>query len=93
MNFLYYICDMKITTVNIIHPEYGKIVEESFKDATQLKLFLRMIQDSIDTNDSFHHFNVTDTLIQIPSKILKNCLIFTNQNSISYTEQVLSKTV
>jgi hypothetical protein len=82
---------MKIITLNIIHPEYGKIVEETFQDATQIKLFLRMVQDSIDTNTSFNHYNITDTLIQIPSKVLKECLIFTNKKQVSYTEQVLSK--
>jgi len=82
---------MKVTVLNIIHPEYGKIVSETFTDATQLKLFLNMIQNDIDSNRKFHHFNVTDTLIQIPSNILKECLIFTTSNKVTHTEQVLAK--
>ena len=86
-----YICTMKVTTLNIVHPTFGKIVSENFTDAVQLKLFLGMVQVSIDSEKGFHHFNVTDTLIQIPSSILKECLIFTNAERVTHTEQVLAK--
>ena len=82
---------MKVTTLNIVHPIFGKIVSETFSDATQLKLFLGMVQVSIDSDKGFHHFNVTDTLIQIPASILKECLIFTNAERVTHTEQVLAK--
>jgi lipoprotein signal peptidase len=82
---------MKVTTLNIVHPTFGKIVSENFTDAVQLKLFLGMVQVSIDSEKGFHHFNVTDTLIQIPASILKECLIFTNVERVTHTEQVLAK--
>jgi len=82
---------MKITTLNIIHPKFGNIVSETFSDDIQLKLFLGMVQVSIDSEKGFHHFNVTDTLIQIPASILKECLIFTNTEKVTHTEQVLAK--
>jgi lipoprotein signal peptidase len=82
---------MKVTTLNIVHPTFGKIVSENFTDAVQLKLFLGMVQVSIDSEKGFHHFNVTDTLIQIPASILKDCLIFTNAERVTHTEQVLAK--
>ena len=82
---------MKITTLNIVHPIFGKIVSETFSDATQLKLFLGMVQVSIDSDKGFNHFNVTDKLIQIPASILKECLIFTNAERVTHTEQVLAK--
>jgi hypothetical protein len=50
-----------------------------------------MAQVSIDSDKGFHHFNVTDTLIQIPASILKECLIFTNAERVTHTEQVLAK--
>jgi hypothetical protein len=82
---------MKITTLNIIHPNFGTVLSETFSNATQLKLFLGMVQVSIDSEKGFHHFNVTDTLIQIPASILKECLIFTNAEKVTHTEQVLAK--
>ena len=82
---------MKITTLNVIHPKFGTILSETFSDATQLKLFLGMVQVSIDSEKGFHHFNVTDTLIQIPASILKECLIFTSVEKVTHTEQVLAK--
>ena len=82
---------MKITTLNIIHPKFGTILSETFSDTTQLKLFLGMVQVSIDSDKGFHHFNVTDTLIQIPASILKECLIFTSSEKVTHTEQALAK--
>ena len=82
---------MKVTTINIVHPDFGKIFTESFSDATQLKLVLNMIQTDIDSKRRFHYFNVTDTFIQIPYNILKECLIFTNAERVTHTEQVLAK--
>jgi hypothetical protein len=82
---------MKVTTLNIIHSEYGTIFTETFTDAIQLKLFIGMLQSSIDSLKGFHHFNVTDTLIQIPASILKECLIFTTPTKVTHTEQVLAK--
>lgn len=81
----------KFTTLTIIHPTFGKIVSEDFTDAVQLKLFLKMVQVSLDTEKSFHHFNMNDTLIQIPFQILSECIIFTNSSSVTFTEQVLAK--
>lgn len=81
----------KFTTLTIIHPNFGKIVSEDFTDAVQLKLFLKMVQASLDGEKSFHHFNMNDTLIQIPFQILNECIIFTNSQSITFTEQVLAK--
>ena len=82
---------MKVTTLNIVHPNFGKIVSENFTDAVQLKLFLKMVQVSLDGEKTFHHFNMNDTLIQIPFSVLNECIIFTNSNSVTFTEQVLAK--
>lgn len=82
---------MKITTLNIIHPKFGTILTETFSDAVQLKLFLAMVQVSIDSEKGFHHFNVTDSLFQIPASVLKECLIFTSSEKVTHTEQVLAK--
>jgi len=82
---------MKQTTLNIYHEVIGNVLSISFTDEVQCKLFLKLVNDSIEYGETFKYFNVTDTLIQIPSNILKNCIIFTKNETVTYTEQVLAK--
>lgn len=82
---------MKQTTLIIQHEKFGKILSMSFSDVIQTKLFLKMVNDSIDNGVSFRYFNVTDTLIQIPFKILSECLITTENELVTFSDQVLAK--
>ena len=80
-----------ITTLNIQHENYGKILTMGFTDVVQTKLFLKMVNDSIDNEKAFRYFDVSHTLFHIPFKILSECLITTETELVSYSEQVLAK--
>ena len=82
---------MKQTTLIIQHEIFGKILSMSFSDMVQTKLFLKLVNDAIDNNKAFRYFNVTDTLIQIPFKILSECLITTENKVMTFSDQVLAK--
>jgi hypothetical protein len=82
---------MKQTTLNIQHETFGKILSMSFSDMVQTKLFLKLVNDAIDNKTSFRYYNVTDTLIQIPFKILSECLITTENEVMTFSDQVLAK--
>ncbi|CAB4129870.1 hypothetical protein UFOVP117_140 [uncultured Caudovirales phage] len=82
---------MKQTTLIIQHEIFGKILSMSFSDMVQTKLFLKLVNDAIDNKTSFRYFNVTDTLIQIPFKILSECLITTENEVMTFSDQVLAK--
>jgi hypothetical protein len=82
---------MKQTTLIIQHEIFGKILSMSFSDMVQTKLFLKLVNDAIDNGKSFRYFNVTDTLIQIPFKILSECLITTENEVMTFSDQVLAK--
>ena len=82
---------MKQTTLIIQHEIFGKILSMSFSDMVQTKLFLKLVNDAIDNKTSFRYYNVTDTLIQIPFKILSECLITTENELITFSDQVLAK--
>ena len=86
-----YICGMKQTTLIIQHEIFGKILSMSFSDMVQTKLFLKLVNDAIDNGKAFRYFNVTDTLIQIPFKILSECLITTENEVMTFSDQVLAK--
>lgn len=82
---------MKQTTLIIQHEIFGKILSMSFSDMVQTKLFLKLVNDAIDNGNAFRYFNVTDTLIQIPFKILSECLITTENEVMTFSDQVLAK--
>ena len=82
---------MKQTTLIIQHEIFGKILSMSFSDMVQTKLFLKLVNDAIDNDQAFRYFNVTDTLIQIPFKILSECLITTENEVMTFSDQVLAK--
>jgi|688.fasta_scaffold1996581_1 hypothetical protein len=82
---------MKQTTLIIQHEIFGKILSMSFSDMVQTKLFLKLVNDAIDNKTSFRYYNVTDTLIQIPFKILSECLITTENEVMTFSDQVLAK--
>ena len=82
---------MKQTTLIIQHEIFGKILSMSFSDMVQTKLFLKLVNDAIDNGKAFRYFNVTDTLIQIPFKILSECLITTENEVMTFSDQVLAK--
>jgi len=81
---------MKVT-LNIQHEKFGKVLTMSFVDAIQTKLFLKLVNDAIDNGVAFRYFNVTDTLIHIPNKILVESLITTEMEFVTFSEQVLAK--
>jgi len=82
---------MKQTTINIYHEKIGNVFSMSITDEVQTKLFLKLVNDSIEYKETFKYFNVTDTLVHIPHNILKDCVIYTQNEVVTYTEQVLAK--
>jgi len=81
---------MKVT-LNIQHEKFGKVLTMSFVDAIQTKLFLKLVNDAIDNGVAFRYYNVTDTLVHIPNKILVESLITTEMEFVTFSEQVLAK--
>jgi len=81
---------MKVT-LNIQHEKFGKVLTMSFVDAIQTKLFLKLVNDAIDNGVAFRYYNVTDTLVYIPNKILIESLITTEMEFVTFSEQVLAK--
>jgi hypothetical protein len=75
-----------MTTVKIEHEQYGVLLNESFSDAVQLKLFLKVIQASLEMKKELSMFNGVDLLVHIPHHILVNSIITTtkvNDNQLS----------
>ena len=61
--------------IRIISETMGELVNETFMDQVQFKLFLKMVHASIELDSNLSFFNGDTFLINIPSKILKNCVV------------------
>jgi len=77
--------------IKIFNDKVGEILNETFVDQTQFKLFLKMVHASIELDENLSFFNGDTFLINIPSRILKDSVIVTSTKEISITEQVKSK--
>ena len=77
--------------IRIVHEKFGNLVDESFVDSTQFKLFLKMVHGCIELKNDLSFFNGTDFLIHIPYKHLVDCIIITSMDEVSVVDQVRSK--
>jgi len=80
-----------VKNVVIIHPKFGEVLNETFMDEVQFKIFLNMVHSSIELNQNLSTFNGKDFLIHVPSNILKECLVIGQVKEISMAEVVLAK--
>ena len=78
-------------TIKIQHETFGIIVNESFSNGVQFKLFLKMVNACLETKTNLDFFNGVDFLVHIPYKILVNSVIISNESEILMSEQVKSK--
>lgn len=77
--------------VKVINDKFGELINETFMDQTQFKIFLKMVHGSLVLDEDLSFFNGDTFLVHIPNKILKESVIFTNVKEISLTDQVKSK--
>jgi hypothetical protein len=76
--------------IRIFHPIHGLLLSENFVNPSQFKLFLKMLNGCLISDENLTFFNGTDFLINIPHVILKESVITTSLNS-SVTEQLITK--
>jgi hypothetical protein len=84
---------MNTTTyiVRIENEKFGTIVNESFVNATQYKLFLKMIHGCLELKNDLTFFNGVDFLIHIPYTKLVDSIILTKQDNYTMSDVVKSK--
>lgn len=77
--------------IRILHETFGELLNETFMDQIQFKLFLKMVHTSVELKGNLSFFNGDTFYVNIPAKTLGECIIVTNTKEISITEQVKSK--
>jgi hypothetical protein len=84
-------------TIKIQHEKFGVLLNETFVNPTQFKLFLKMVNGCLNCNEALTFFNGEDFLVNIPNQTLKDCIVTTSvdfQPSTPYTlsDHIINKT-
>jgi hypothetical protein len=84
---------MKTNTysIRIENEKFGKLLHETFVDATQFKLFLKMVQGCIELKNDLTFFNGSDFLIHVPFKYLVESIVVTSVNEYDLADHMRSK--
>jgi hypothetical protein len=77
--------------IKIQHETFGVLLNETFVNATQFKLFLKMVQGCIEMKEDLTFFNGVEFLIHIPHKHLVNSIITTSVDAYSLAEHLITK--
>lgn len=95
---IYYICKTNeeyMTTsshnIKIQHEKFGVLLNETFVNGTQFKLFLKMIQGCIELKNDLTFFNGTDFFTHIPFKHLVDSIITTQVDNYTLAEHLINK--
>lgn len=77
--------------IKIQHETFGVLLNETFVDGTQFKLFLKMIQGCIELKNDLTFFNGVDFFVHIPYKHLVASIVTTNVDIYTLAEHLINK--
>jgi hypothetical protein len=81
--------------IRIEHEKFGILVNESFLDSIQYKIFLKMVHGCLELKENLSFFNGTDFLINVPHKYLVDSIIISTskeyESETNLTEHFRSK--
>jgi len=77
--------------IKVQHESFGLVLDQTFSDSVQFKLFLKMVNSSLETKTDLDFFNGADFLIHIPYKHLVNSLVLTSSEAYTLTEHFIKK--
>lgn len=77
--------------IKIENEKFGTIMSETFVDATQFKLFLKLVHGCLELKNDLDFFNGQDFLIHVPYKILKDSIVTTGTVDVTMGDIVKSK--
>lgn len=77
--------------IKIQHETFGVLLDETFVNGTQFKLFLKLVQGCIETKNDLTFFNGVDFLVHVPYKHLVNSIIVTKLDTYTLTDHLINK--
>ena len=78
--------------IKIQHETFGVLLNETFVNGTQFKIFLSMVQGCLELKNDLTFFNGNDFLIHVPQKYLIESIITTSVDaSLTLAEHLMQK--
>ena len=77
--------------IRIENEKFGTLMNETFVDPTQFKLFLKMVQGCLELKNDLTFFNGVDFLIHVPFKHLVDSIILTTTPQYSAADLLITK--
>lgn len=77
--------------IKIENEKFGTLMNETFIDRTQFKLFLNMVHGCLELKNDLTFFNGDEFLVNIPYKYLSDSIVLTSSKTYEFTEHVKSK--
>jgi len=78
-------------TVKIIHPQFGTLLDDSYQDAIQFKLFLNLVHSCLELKQDLTSFNGRDFLLHIPYTLLRESIVLGNVKEVTLAEYAIQK--
>ena len=77
--------------IRIENEKFGTLLNETFVNGTQYKLFLKMVHGCLELKNDLTFFNGTDFFIHVPYKHLVESIILTTTPQYSAADVLISK--
>jgi hypothetical protein len=77
--------------IKIQNEKFGILLNETFVNLTQFKLFLKMVQGCIELKNDLTFFNGNEFFIHIPHKHLVESIITTSMDTYTLAEHLINK--
>ena len=78
-------------TIKVENEKFGTLLNETFMDPTQFKLFLKMVNGCLSLQNDLRFFNGTDFLVNIPYRFLKDSIVLTSTEYFSVSDMIVTK--
>jgi len=72
--------------IKIQHEKFGVLLNETFVNPIQFKLFLKMVQGCIELKNDLTFFNGTDFFVHVPYKHLVESIITTGVDNYTLAD-------
>lgn len=83
--------NMSSHNIKIQHEKFGVLLNETFVNGTQFKLFLKMVQGCMELKNDLTFFNGTDFFVHVPYKYLVESIVTTNVENYTLAEHLINK--
>jgi hypothetical protein len=82
---------MNQNNIKITNENHGVLLDETFINPAQFKLFLKMVQGCIAVKEDLTFFNGVDFFVHIPYRFLVDSIIITKIEYTTLTGQLMNK--